>query len=52
MIYHIYDFKKMPHFISPEGLEFLWLTKKDILDISLMENPIFVDKIFSYKIEK
>lgn len=45
----IYQVDKKPELYSPEGLELLWLTKKEIIERELIKGKEFVDKIFKWK---
>lgn len=47
-IYYIYPLNKKLNFISPEKLQTLWLTKKDMLAKNIIKNKKFLDKIFNY----
>jgi len=40
---------KKPKLSSPEKLEILWLTKKEIIAKNITKDKKFLDKIFSYK---
>lgn len=45
-IYYIYVFKKKPRFFSPEGLQLLWLTKKELIGLNIIKDKSFINKIF------
>lgn len=48
-INYIFLLDKKLKFSSPEKLQILWLTKKDILSMNIIKEKKFLDKIFSYK---
>lgn len=45
----IYPLAKKPKLSSPEKLEILWLTKREIIAKNITKDKKFLDKIFSYK---
>ena len=47
-INYIYRLNKIPKFSSPEQLEILWLTKKEILTQGIIKEKKFLDKIYEY----
>jgi ADP-ribose pyrophosphatase YjhB (NUDIX family) len=47
---YIYPLNKKPKLSSPEKLEILWLTKKDLISKNIIKDKKFLDKVFNYKI--
>jgi len=45
----IYPLSKKPKLFSPEKLEILWLTKKEIIANNITEDRKFLDKIFKHR---
>jgi ADP-ribose pyrophosphatase YjhB (NUDIX family) len=48
-IQYIYHLNKKPNFSSPEGLQPLWLTKKELILKNIIKDEKFLNKIFSWK---
>lgn len=46
---YIYPLAKKPKFSSPEKLEILWLTKKELISKNITKDKKFLDKIFKWK---
>jgi hypothetical protein len=38
----------MPRFSSPEKLEILWLTKKELLEQGIIKEKKFLDRVFKF----
>lgn len=49
-IYYIHDLQTPIEFFSPEKLEILWLSKQDMININLIKDSKFLDKMFDTKI--
>jgi 8-oxo-dGTP pyrophosphatase MutT (NUDIX family) len=49
---YIYPLDKKPKLSSPEKLEILWLTKKELIAMNIIKDKNFVDKIFKWKATK
>ncbi|MHA1657496.1 MAG: NUDIX hydrolase [Promethearchaeota archaeon] len=47
-IYYIYLLNKKLSFRSPEKNKILWLTKKDIKSMDIINNEEFLNRIFKY----
>jgi len=47
---YIYPLDTKPKLSSPEKLEIMWLTKKEILTQGIIKDKKFLDKVFKYKI--
>lgn len=45
----IYPLSRKPKFSSPEGLEAIWLTEKEIIANNITEDREFLKRIFKYK---
>lgn len=52
IINFIYQLNKKPKLSSPEKLEILWPTKKEIISQNLIKDKKFLDKIFDWKSKK
>jgi len=48
-IYYIYQFDEKPKFSSPEKLQILWLTKKEMIQMHIINNKKFLNKIFNWE---
>ena len=48
-INYIYPLDKKPELSSPEKLEILWLTKKELISKNITKDMKFLDKVFKYK---
>jgi len=48
MIYFIYPLDKKPKFSSPERVEILWLTGKELFSKNIIRDKKFLDKIYEY----
>ncbi len=51
MIYFIKELDKKLEFSSPEKLETLWLTKKEIVAMNMIKDRDFLDRIFYWKVK-
>ena len=51
MIYFIKELDKKLEFSSPEKLETLWLTKKEIVAMNIIKDRDFLDRIFYWKVK-
>ena len=51
-INYIMELNKKPRLSSPEKLEILWFTKKDLILKNIIKDRKFLDKIFSWKKQK
>ena len=49
---YIYPLAKKPKLSSPEKLEILWLTKREIIAKNITKDEKFLNKIFSFKNRK
>ena len=49
---YIYPLAKKPKLTSPEKLEILWLTKKELISKNIIKDEKFLDKIFKWKLTK
>lgn len=49
---YIYLLDKKPKLSSPEKLEILWLTKRELISKNIIKDEKFLNKIFSYKNRK
>ncbi len=47
-IYYIYDLQRHIQFFSPEKSETLWLSKQDMININLIKDSQFLDKMFKF----
>ena len=48
-INYIYQLEKKPKLSSPEKLQILWLTKKNILLKNILKDKKFIEKIFNWR---
>jgi len=48
-INYIYRLNRKPKLSSPEKLQTLWLTKKDLISKNIIKDKKFLDKIFRYR---
>jgi len=48
-INYIYPLNKKPELSSPEKLEILWFTKKELISKNITKDEKFLDKVFKYK---
>jgi ADP-ribose pyrophosphatase YjhB (NUDIX family) len=46
---YIYPLDKKPKLSSPEKLEILWLTKKEIISKNITKDERFLDKVFKHR---
>jgi ADP-ribose pyrophosphatase YjhB (NUDIX family) len=46
---YIYPLDKKPELFSPEKLEILWLTKRDLISKNINKDEKFLDRVFKYK---
>ena len=49
---YIYPLNKKPKLSSPEKLEILWLTEKELISKNIIKDEKFLDKIFKWKLTK
>ena len=49
MINFIQQLPEKPKFVSPEKLEILWLTKKQLINKKIIKEREFINKIFNWK---
>jgi len=49
---YIYPLAKKPKLTSPEKLEILWLTEKELISKNIIKDEKFLDKIFKWKLTK
>jgi len=49
-IYYIHDLQAPIDFSSPEKLEILWLSKQNMINVNLIKDCKFLDKMFDAKI--
>jgi len=49
---YIYPLAKKLKLSSPEKLEILWLTKKELISKNIIKDEKFLDKIFEWKLTK
>ena len=49
-IYYIHDLQASIEFFSPEKLAILWLSKQDMIDVNLIKDSKFLNKMFDTKI--
>jgi len=49
---YIYPLAKKPKLTSPEKLEILWLTEKELISKNIIKDVKFLDKIFKWKLTK
>ena len=49
---YIYPLAKKPKLSSPEKLEILWLTEKELISKNIIKDEKFLDKIFKWKLTK
>ena len=49
---YIYPLAKKPKLFSPEKLEILWLTEKELISKNIIKDKKFLDKIFKWKLTK
>jgi len=47
---YIYPLNKKPKLSSPEKLEILWLTKKELISKNITKDKKFLEKVFKYRI--
>jgi ADP-ribose pyrophosphatase YjhB (NUDIX family) len=48
-IQYIHQLNKKPNFSSPEGLQPVWLTKKELILKNIIKDEKFLNKIFSWR---
>jgi len=48
-INYIYPLSKKPELSSPEKLEILWFTKKELISKNITKDEKFLDRLFKYK---
>lgn len=48
-INYICQLDKKPKFSSPEKLQILWITKRDMILMNIIKDKKFLDKIFRYR---
>lgn len=46
IIDYIYPLNKIPKLFSPEKLQILWLTKKELISMNIIKDKKFLDKVF------
>jgi ADP-ribose pyrophosphatase YjhB (NUDIX family) len=51
-IQYIYQLNKKPYFSSPEGLQPLWFTKKELISMKIITDEKFLNKVFNWKKSK
>jgi len=49
MIYFIYPLDKKPKFSSPERVEILWLTGKELFSKNIIKEKQFINRIFKWR---
>jgi ADP-ribose pyrophosphatase YjhB (NUDIX family) len=48
IIDYIYPLNKMPKLYSPEKLEILWFTKRELITKNIIKDKKFLDKVFNF----